>query len=65
MKANCHYWFIGSGIQNHFQNGDLTIRQLAGMLKKNIDQTIALLNTLNIPIIDYDFNEDINTLKDL
>ena len=48
-----------------FKNGDLTLRQLAGLLKKDIDQTIALLNTFSIPIIDYDFNEDIETLKDL
>ena len=46
-----------------FQNGDLTTRQLAGLLKLDIENTIILLNGLNIPIIDYDFNEDIDTIR--
>jgi hypothetical protein len=48
-----------------FQHGDLTTRQLAGLLKMDIDSAIGLLNSLNIPIIDYDFNEDIEILRDL
>jgi len=48
-----------------FKNGDLTLRQLAGMLKKDIDTTIKILNSLNIPVIDYDFTEDIDTIKSL
>ncbi len=39
-----------------FKNGDLTLRQLAGLLKRNVEQIIDFLNTFNIPIIDYKNN---------
>lgn len=48
-----------------YQTGDLTLRQLAGLLKINTDETIKILNNLNIPIIDYNFDEDLETLKKL
>jgi predicted HTH domain antitoxin len=48
-----------------FQNGDLTLRQLAGLLKMDIDNVVKLLNNLNIPIIDYDFSDDVETIKNL
>jgi len=46
-----------------FKDGDLTLRQLAGLLKFDLESTISLLNSLNIAIIDYDFNDDLETLK--
>jgi len=46
-----------------FQTGDLTLRQLAGMLKLNVEDAIKMLNNLNIPVVDYDFNEDLETLS--
>jgi hypothetical protein len=48
-----------------YQTGDLTLRQLAGLLKINIDDTIKMLNNLNIPVVDYDFDEDLETIKKL
>ena len=48
-----------------FQNGDLTLRQLAGLLKSDVENTIKLLNALNIPLIDYNFSEDLEAINSL
>ena len=50
------------GIQG-FKSGDLTLRQLAGLLKTDVENTINTLNSLNIPVIDYNFEEDLETIK--
>jgi hypothetical protein len=52
------------GLQS-YQNGDLTLRQLAGLLKTTVDDAIKMLNNLNIPVIDYNFDDDLETLKKL
>lgn len=48
-----------------YQTGDLTLRQLASLLKTNVDSTMKMLNNLNIPVIDYNFEDDLETLNKL
>jgi len=48
-----------------YHSGDLSLQQLSNLLRTDLDSTIKLLNSLNIPIIDYDFNDDLQTLNSL
>lgn len=48
-----------------FQSGDLSLGQLAHVLGKNRHATLELLNNLNIPVADYDLQEDLDTLNEL
>lgn len=59
-----------SGLKNWmalkaFQEGDLSLGQLANALGKNKHETLALLGELNIPFADYDLQEDLDTLDEL
>lgn len=45
-----------------FQNADLSLGQLAKSFKKSKIETVQVLNSLNIPLIHYDLNEDLQTI---
>ena len=42
-----------------FQEGELSFGQLSKALSKNHHETMKLLGSLNIPIADYDLEEDL------
>lgn len=46
-----------------FEAGDLSLGQLAKALEKNKAETMILLGQLNIPIADYDLQEDLKTVE--
>ena len=46
-----------------FQNGDLTLGQLSKSLGRNQHDTIELLDTLDVPVADYDFDEDLEAIE--
>lgn len=48
-----------------FQEGDLSLGQLAKALGKNKQEALMLLGEMNIPFADYDLQEDLNTLDEL
>lgn len=48
-----------------FQTGDLSLGQLGKVLGKNKHETLELLGQLNIPLADYDLQEDLQTLDEL
>ena len=54
-------WFAIKG----FQNGDLSLGQLSKALNKNQHETIRLLDSLGIPVADYDFAEDLDAVEKL
>lgn len=45
-----------------FQNGDLSLGQLAKALNKSYRETMQMLGTLGIPMADYDLTEDLATV---
>lgn len=48
-----------------FEAGDLSLGQLANSLGKNKVETLKILGELNIPIADYDLQEDLEAIKKL
>ena len=48
-----------------FETGDLSLGQLANSLGKNKVETLKMLGQLNIPIADYDLQEDLEAIKKL
>ena len=48
-----------------FAAGDLTLGQLAQSLEKNKADTIEMLGQLNIPVADYDLQEDLDAVEKL
>lgn len=54
-------WFAIKG----FQNGDLSLGQLAKMLNKTHHDTIKLLGSLGVPIADYDLEEDLAAIEQI
>ena len=53
-------WYALKG----FQSGDLSLGQLSKILHKSQHETLRLLDSLGIPIADYDFAEDLEALLD-
>lgn len=48
-----------------FQEGDLSLGQLSAVFNKNKIEMIETLATLNIPLADYDLDEDLQSLDKL
>ncbi len=48
-----------------FQSGDLSLGQLAASLQKSKVETIEMLGQLNIPVADYDLQEDLDAVEKL
>ena len=48
-----------------FKNGSLSIGQLSRALDKNFTETTKLLNLLNIPLLDYDLEDEIDVIESL
>ncbi len=48
-----------------FEAGDLSLGQLANSLGKNKVEILKMLGQLNIPIADYDLQEDLEAIKKL
>ena len=45
-----------------FQEGELSVGQLGKVLNKNHHETLKLLGSLNVPIADYDLEEDLKAI---
>ena len=54
-------WFAIKG----FQNGDFSLGQLAKILDKTHHETIRLLDSLGVPIADYDLEEDLAAIAQM
>ncbi len=48
-----------------YENGELSIGQIAKFLNKSKKETLKFLSNLGISVIDYDFNEDLENLSKL
>lgn len=48
-----------------FQNGDLSLGQLAKILGKTHHATVALLNSLGVPLANYDLEEDLAAIEQI
>jgi len=48
-----------------FEKGDLSLGQLAKSLNQSYSQTIDLLNTLKIPLLDYPLEDELKTVENL
>ena len=46
-----------------FKQGDITLSQLCKSLKLSKSKTMKLLSTLNIPITDYELEEDLKGIE--
>ena len=47
-----------------YQNSLISLGEIAKVLNMSKEEVIKFLSTLGIDIIDYDFNEDLETIKD-
>lgn len=54
-------WFAIKG----FQNGDLSLGQLAKILNRTHHDTIKLLGSLSVPIADYNLEEDLAAIEQM
>ncbi|MBK8455088.1 MAG: type II toxin-antitoxin system Phd/YefM family antitoxin [Thiofilum sp.] len=52
-------WYALKG----FQSGDLSLGQLSKILHKNQHDTLRLLDSLVIPVADYDLAEDLEAIN--
>ena len=48
-----------------YKKGDLSLGQLSKALKLSYSDTMKLLGTLGISVMDYDLNDDLNTIEKL
>ena len=48
-----------------YKKGDLSLGQLAKVLGQPYMQTMEMLSTLNIDVIDYDLEDDLETIEKL
>ena len=46
-----------------YQTGDISLGQLAKQFKLSITETIDFLGNLNIPVVDYDLDDDLQTIE--
>ena len=61
---------VGSGLKRWlavkaFRNGDLSVGQLGLFLGYDKRQTLDFLADMNIPLADYDFDEELETIEKL
>jgi predicted HTH domain antitoxin len=61
MEQGLMPWYAIKG----FQSGDLSLGQLSKALAKSQRETIRLLDSLGIPVVDYDFAEDLEAVDKL
>jgi hypothetical protein len=59
LKSGLIEWLV----LNAYQAGDLSLGQLAKQFKLTLTESIDFLGSLNIPIVDYDLNEDLKTIE--
>ena len=45
-----------------YQNGDLSLGQLAEWFSTDIREMMKILNKINIPVIDYNLDDDLKTI---
>ena len=48
-----------------FSKGSLSLGQLSNALGQSYTKTIELLNLLQIPVLDYDLEDELNTIESL
>ena len=48
-----------------FENGSLSLGQLARALEQSYEKTVKLLDLLRIPLLDYDLNDELDTIDSL
>lgn len=48
-----------------FKNGNLSLGQLSRALDKTYTETTKLLQLLNIPLLDYDLNDEMDVVENL
>ena len=46
-----------------YQNGDLSLGQLSGWFSTDIREMMRILSKLNIPVIDYNLDDDLKTIN--
>lgn len=46
-----------------YQNGDISIGQLSQQLELKLEETFDFLSGLNIPVVDYDLDDDLRTIE--
>ncbi len=61
MEQGLMPWYAIKG----FQSGDFSLGQLSKALHKNQHETIKLLDSLGVPLADYDFAEDLDAIDQL
>lgn len=61
MDQGLKPWYAIKG----FQNGDLSLGQLARVLDKSKHETVRFLGLLGIPLADYDLEEDLRAIDEL
>ena len=48
-----------------YSKGNLSLGQLASALDQSYSKTLKLLGTLGIPTLDYDLDDELDTIEDL
>jgi antitoxin (DNA-binding transcriptional repressor) of toxin-antitoxin stability system len=54
-------WLLTKG----FAEGGLSLGQLSKALDKSVSDTVRLLDMLGIPVLDYDLEDELDTLESL
>ncbi|OQX98029.1 MAG: hypothetical protein B6I24_06650 [Bacteroidetes bacterium 4572_128] len=52
-------WLLIKG----YQGGDISLGQLAKQLKLSLTETMVFLSNMNIPVVDYDLDDDLRTIE--
>jgi predicted HTH domain antitoxin len=55
--------FFESLVLKAFENGDISLSQLAKSLNLSKSETMQLLSTLNIPVTDYSIEEELKGIE--
>lgn len=48
-----------------YQNGEISVGQFARQMQLSLEESYHLLATLNIPVVDYNFDDDLDTIEQL
>ncbi len=59
LKTGLIKWLIIKA----YQSGDLSLGQLSKQLSLTINETIDFLGTMNIPVVDYELEDDLRTIE--
>jgi len=59
LKSGLMQWLVLKA----FQTGDISLGQLSKQMQLSLTETIDFLGNMNIPVVDYDLDDDLQTIE--